>query len=349
MRPSALLKSKSTNMSFSAVQTQLHSQTWQQQLADAFTRIDVLCAFLKINPDELPISTQAAQNFPIKVPLSFAKSMAQGNPHDPLLRQVLPITDELIDTPGYFADPVGDLNAAVLPGLLHKYLGRVLLINTGTCAINCRYCFRRNFPYAEQQLSKQQEQEVLSYLRSHTDISEVILSGGDPLLLSDNRLANLFGQIKTIGPIKRIRIHSRIPIVLPARITETLAKLLGETGKQLVVVVHSNHPNEISRGVIEAALHLKNIGITLLNQSVLLKGVNDDADTLCHLSESLFAAGIMPYYLHQLDKAKGVGHFAVTDQQALVLMTEVKNRLPGYLVPKLVREVAGQKSKQPII
>jgi EF-P beta-lysylation protein EpmB len=221
-----------------------------------------------------------------------------------------------------------------------------LLINTGSCAINCRYCFRRNFPYSELQLSKQQEASAIEYIKSDQSITEIILSGGDPLLLSDARLSQLIKQLGAIAHIKRIRIHSRLPIVLPARITIELTKVLVNCGKQMVLVVHANHANEINGRVIKACNLLKSSGITLLNQSVLLKGVNDNAAILCELSEQLFTIGIIPYYLHLLDKATGTGHFEVSEAEAKVLIKQVQNRLPGYLVPKLVKEIAGAESKQ---
>jgi L-lysine 2,3-aminomutase len=322
---------------------------WQQQLSEAFTNIEDLCEYLELSSGDLPISIAASKQFAMRVPLSFAASMEKGNPGDPLLRQVLPIRDELIDYPGFNNDPVGDIQVAVQPGILHKYQGRVLLINTGSCAINCRYCFRRNFPYNELQLSKQQESRVIEYIKSDTTITEVILSGGDPLLLSDARLEQLIKQLDAIHHIKRIRIHSRLPIVLPARITEALALILENSSKHIILVVHSNHANEINERVKVACNLLKNNGITLLNQSVLLKGVNDNTTALCDLSEQLFAIGILPYYLHLLDKATGTGHFDVLELDAIKLIEQVQNRLPGYLVPKLVREIAGEKAKQYVL
>jgi L-lysine 2,3-aminomutase len=319
---------------------------WQQQLSEAFTNIEDLCEYLELSSGDLPISIAASKQFAMRVPLSFAASMEKGNPNDPLLRQVLPIEDELVDYPGFNLDPVGDIKAAVQPGLLHKYQGRVLLINTGSCAINCRYCFRRNFPYNELQLSKQQESGAIEYIKSNPTISEVILSGGDPLLLSDARLSQLIRQLEAIDHIKRIRIHSRLPIVLPARVTDELVKTLTNSSKQLILVVHANHANEINKRVVTACKLLKNNGITLFNQSVLLKGVNDNAATLCELSEQLFANGIIPYYLHLLDKAAGTGHFEIPEEDARRIMTQAQDRLPGYLIPKLVREIAGAKSKK---
>ena len=254
-----------------------------------------------------------------------------------------------LNTLGFSLDPVGDIQAAVQPGVLHKYQGRVLLINTGSCAINCRYCFRRNFPYNDLQLSKQQESGAIEYIKSDPTITEIILSGGDPLLLSDARLASLIQQLEAIDSIKRIRIHSRLPIVLPARVTDELVKILANCSKQIILVVHSNHANEINGRVIAACKSLKNSGITLFNQSVLLKGVNDNAAILCELSEKLFAVGIIPYYLHLLDKATGTGHFEVSEIEAKILVEQVQNTLPGYLMPKLVKEQAGATTKQYVL
>jgi len=324
-------------------------KNWQQQLAEAFTRIDDLCEYLNLSAADLPVSIAAAAQFPLRVPLSFAASMEKGNPQDPLLRQVLPDENELLLYPGFTDDPVGDLAAAAQTGLLHKYHGRVLLINTGSCAINCRYCFRRNFPYSDLQLGKQAEQAAIAYIQQNTDINEVILSGGDPLLLSDARLAQLFDTLTTIAHVKRIRIHSRLPIVLPARITPEFIDTLKQSGKQIIMVMHCNHANELNGRVLAACQLLRKQPFTLLNQSVLLKGVNDDAQALCELSERLFEFGVTPYYLHLLDRAKGAGHFEVDDAVAMALHRDMQARLPGYLVPKWVREIAGEKSKSYVI
>jgi len=332
-------------------QSEIHhfSKNWQQQLAEAFNNIDDLCRYLNLSPDHLPISAAAAENFPLRVPLSFAACIEKGNMHDPLLRQILPIKEELIAYPGFSNDPVGDLAAATQVGVLHKYHGRVLLINTGSCAINCRYCFRRNFPYADLQLSKQQEDAAINTIQNDTSISEVILSGGDPLLLSDSRLTRLIRQLDGIAHLKRIRIHSRLPIVLPARITNEFISTLKQSPKQIIIVVHCNHANEINDRVIAACNSLKNSGIILFNQSVLLKGVNDNAEVLCELSEQLFSHGIIPYYLHLLDKATGTGHFEIPETEALALVRQIQAALPGYLVPKLVKEQAGAASKQSLL
>ncbi|MGZ5050262.1 MAG: EF-P beta-lysylation protein EpmB [Methylobacter sp.] len=324
---------------------QHYAKNWQQQLAEAFNNIEDLCAYLDLSPEQLPISSLAAKNFALRVPLSFASCMEKGNPNDPLLRQVLPINDELIDYPGFSHDPVGDLAAAAQAGVLHKYQGRVLFINTGSCAINCRYCFRRNFPYTDLQLSKQKENDAIQYIQNDASIAEVILSGGDPLLLSDARLTQLLQQLDKIDHLKRIRIHSRLPIVLPARINDELIASLSQSSKQIVVVTHCNHANEINVRVAAGCAALKKAGITLFNQAVLLKGVNDNAQVLCRLSEQLFSYGVIPYYLHLLDKASGTGHFEVSKPKALELIRQLQASLPGYMVPKLVQEQAGASSK----
>ncbi len=321
---------------------------WQTQLASAFNNTEKLCNYLKISIQDVPVSSDAARNFPIRVPRSFADRMEKGNSNDPLLRQVLPVEDETKYYPGFSSDPVGDLESATKQGVLHKYQGRVLLISTGSCAINCRYCFRRNFPYSEYQLSKQKEDASIQYIADHPDIREVILSGGDPLLLNDHRLSLLLDKLGRIPHLKRIRIHSRIPIVLPSRVTSVFIELLNKQPKQLVLVVHSNHANEINHEVEEACLALRQNNIVLLNQAVLLKGVNDSVDQLCSLSEKLFAIGILPYYLHMLDRTIGTGHFEVAEQAAAMIMRKVREQLPGYLAPKLVREQAGAPFKQPV-
>jgi EF-P beta-lysylation protein EpmB len=318
--------------------------SWQTQRT--FTDFQTLCDYLELSFDELNLSEIAAKQFPLRVPIAFASRIEKGNPRDPLLRQILPIGDELNHYAGFSNDPVGDLKSVKQKGLLHKYHGRVLLINTGACAIHCRYCFRRNFPYADLQLNKQEEKDVIQTIQNDSSIQEVILSGGDPLILSDERLSKLFEAFSEISTLKRIRIHTRLPIVLPDRVTEELLTIFKNSPKKVIIVVHCNHANEIDNDVENACKRLKSANVTLLNQSVLLQGVNDNATTLCDLSERLFEMGVLPYYLHFLDKANGTGHFQVSEQEALALLNEVQNRLSGYLVPKLVTEQAGELSKQ---
>lgn len=317
---------------------------WQRQLAEAFTSVDQLCRHLQLDPGSLPLLADY-QNFPLKVPRSFVDAMEIGNPDDPLLKQVLPIQAELIDYPGFSDDPVGDLAASAGAGVIHKYHGRVLLIATGGCAVHCRYCFRRNFPYGEQQLTRQKLEQAITYIASRPEIGEVILSGGDPLLLSDDKLGQLIQRIAAIGHVKRLRIHSRIPIVLPARITPTLLQLIKDCKLRMVMVSHANHGNELSVEVGHALQRLNEAGITLLNQSVLLAGVNDNAEILAQLSDKLFEIGVQPYYLHLLDRARGTGHFEVSAERASQLLADLQQRLPGFLVPKLVREQAGAAHK----
>ena len=320
------------------------SNTWQQALSKAFTDLDSLCNYLQLDAKQLNVLEEYRQ-FPLKVPLEFAESMTIGDPNDPLLRQVLPLTQELNDQAGFISDPVGDLNALTTEGVIHKYEGRVLLISTGACAIHCRYCFRRNFPYSELQLSNSKLQQAIDYIQNQPEISEVILSGGDPLLMNDEKLADLINALNKIPQLQRIRIHSRIPVVLPSRITQELLSVFSGSRCSVIMVLHCNHPKELSPKVANACRQLYESTASLLNQSVLLRGINDDALTLQLLSEKLFNFGILPYYLHQLDKAKGTGHFEVSDQKAIGLHEQIKKKLPGYLVPKLVREQSGAPYK----
>ena len=319
------------------------THNWQQELAEGFDSIADILDYLNI-----PHTSQDCKNqssFPVRVPREFVSRMKKGDLNDPLLKQILPTPDEILTMPGFINDPVGDIKAMTETGVIHKYHGRVLLIVTGSCSINCRYCFRRNFPYSDFQLTTTKHLAAIHYIETHQDISEVILSGGDPLLLSDNKLLDLIQKIDHIPHIKRIRIHSRIPIVLPSRITAELCNKLSTIKKDLIMVVHSNHANELNHAVNLACNLLKKANITLLNQAVLLKGINDSANQLFILSEKLFSFNIMPYYLHLLDKATGTAHFEVDKDQAIHLMDKIKKRLPGYLVPKLVREQAGVANK----
>jgi len=316
---------------------------WKAELAASFSRVEDLLAYLGL-PTE-PFERAAAGRFAFRVTAAFAGRMRKGDPDDPLLRQVLPVGAELDDWPGFLADPVGDLQAVAVPGLLHKYHGRALLVATGACAINCRYCFRREFPYGEAQLSRSREAEALAHVAADASISELILSGGDPLVLDDARLASLVGAIAAIPHVRRLRIHSRLPVVLPARVTDGLVGVLTGTRLKPVLVIHANHANELDDAVGLALTRLRQAGVGLLNQSVLLKGVNDTAEDLAGLSETLFGWGVLPYYLHVLDKARGTGHFDLAEKDALAIWEGLRRRLPGYLVPRLVREEAGKPYK----
>ncbi|MGD8568802.1 MAG: EF-P beta-lysylation protein EpmB [Gammaproteobacteria bacterium] len=326
----------------------LQGRHWKNSLAQAIRDPRELLELLDLPIDLLPAATSAAASFPLRVPRSYLRRIVKGDIHDPLLRQVLPLGDENISVAGYNDDPVGDLAAQRGSGLLHKYAGRALLVATGACAVHCRYCFRRNFPYSDCNPLPDQWQQAVQYLASRRDIHEVILSGGDPLSLSDERLSALVSRLQRINHLKTLRIHTRLPVVIPERVCDELLQWLQDCTMKVVMVLHINHANEIDSQIIESAQRLKQQGIILLNQSVLLKDVNDTAQALSALSHALLDAGILPYYLHQLDKVSGAAHFAVDDECALQLLDMLRIQLPGYLVPKLVREIAGEPGKQPV-
>ncbi|MDG1773949.1 MAG: EF-P beta-lysylation protein EpmB [Oceanicoccus sp.] len=330
-------------------QAELHTtESWQQTLANVVRQPDELFSLLKLDKTTLPAAIAACKDFPLRVPRSFVARMKTGCVDDPLLKQVLPLGAELDYQPGFTDDPLGELDSNPIPGLIHKYHGRVLLIVSGGCAINCRYCFRRHFPYQDNNPSRAERQQMLDYLRSDPSIQEVIFSGGDPLAASDQLLSELVRDIAAIPHITTLRVHSRMPIVIPQRITEQCLQWLTDTRLNTVMVVHCNHANEIDDHVQQSLRQLNEAGITVLNQAVLLAGVNDDAESLIALSKALFTAGTLPYYLHSLDKVKGAAHFQVTEPRAKALIDQLLNQLPGYLVPKLVKEVAGAGSKTPI-
>ncbi|MEI7037129.1 EF-P beta-lysylation protein EpmB [Fulvimonas yonginensis] len=286
--------------------------------------------------------------FALRVPRGFVARMRPGDPRDPLLLQVLPQLAERDPVPGFVADAVGDLAAREARGVLHKYHGRALLIASGSCAVNCRYCFRRHFPYGEETAAAGQWRQALAHLRTDPSISELILSGGDPLALATHKLEELARGLADLPHVTRLRIHTRLPVVLPERIDGPFLAWLQALPLQKVIVLHANHANEFDGAVDAACTALRGAGATLLNQAVLLRGINDDADALAALSERLFAAGVLPYYLHQLDRVQGAAHFEVDDARAHALVEAVRRRLPGYLVPRLVREVAGDASKRPL-
>lgn len=322
---------------------------WQQDLAEAVRDPAELLRLLDLSPDLLAPALRAGRDFPLRVPRGYIARMRQGDPDDPLLRQVLPLAAEDIHHPGFMSDPVGDLQAMPHPGLLHKYQGRALLITTGACAVHCRYCFRRHFPYSEANPAAGQWQPALDHIAGDPSLGEIILSGGDPLSLSDARLAALVEQLAAIPHVRRLRIHTRLPIVLPSRVNQELTGWLTRLPLQKVLVVHANHAREIDEEIAKGLRDLQNCGVTLLNQSVLLRGVNDSTAALATLSETLFAAGVLPYYLHLLDKVQGAAHFDVPEAEARLLLSTLRDCLPGYLVPRLVREIEGEASKRPIV
>ena len=322
---------------------------WKAELSHCVSSIDDLLNQLGLNANNLSATEQAAIDFPIKVPQPFVQLMEYGNPNDPLLKQVLPISSELAIDSNFSTDPVDESNYNPVPGIVHKYHNRVLMIISPNCAINCRYCFRRHFPYDENRQSKQQWLEALDYLKTKPEINEVIYSGGDPLAANDNFLRWLTAEIESISHIKRLRIHSRLPVVIPARIDEPLINWLGHTRLKPTFVLHINHANEISTELSQGVDRLKQAGISVLNQSVLLKGINDSSDQLIALSEKLFDAGIMPYYLHMLDPVQGASHFDVSKKHAVEIFHQIQSELPGFLTPKLVQERAGETAKTLIL
>lgn len=321
---------------------------WKRLWREAIRDPRELLAILDLDGAALPLSDAAAAQFPLRVPRGFVARMRRGDPSDPLLRQVLPLDDEMRPAPGFSFDAVGDGLARAGHGVLHKYQGRALLIATGSCAVHCRYCFRRHFPYAEETAAADGWQAAVETIRDDPSISEVILSGGDPMSLTTPKLAELTAGLATVPHLRRLRIHTRLPIVLPERVDGECQAWLRALPWPVAVVVHANHANEFDDAVDAAMARLRAAGITVLNQSVLLRGVNDSVDALAALSERCFAAGVLPYYLHQLDRVTGTAHFEVTDERARSLHAALRSRLSGYLVPRLVREVAGDPGKRPL-
>ncbi|MGH8469414.1 MAG: EF-P beta-lysylation protein EpmB [Gammaproteobacteria bacterium] len=329
----------------------LHSQQlagWQIELARAISRPDELLRCLELPPDVFGQPGISPTGFPLRVTRGFVARMRKGDPLDPLLRQVFPLASEATTAKDFSLDPVGDLGAQVRRGVLHKYQGRALFIVTGGCAIHCRYCFRQHFPYGSANAGLDRWQGALDYLRRDSSITEIILSGGDPLAVTDQRLAALVAELDRIRHLERLRIHTRMPIVLPERIDDRCLAWLGATRLRTVIVVHANHGAEIDEEVSEAIQRLRAIGAILLNQSVLLRGVNDTLPALVDLSERLVAAGILPYYLHLLDRVQGAAHYDTPRAHAVALMAGLRSRLPGYMVPRFVREQPGVPYKVPI-
>jgi EF-P beta-lysylation protein EpmB len=318
---------------------------WQAELRDAVRDPVVLARLLELPAGSLGTADNGTP-FPLLVPRAFVARMEKGRPDDPLLRQVLPTSAEHAAVAGFVPDPLEELSRA-RDGVIRKYAGRALLITTGACPVHCRYCFRREFPYAAQTAARADWQPALAAIRAGDGVREVILSGGDPLTLGNRRLARLIDDIETLPDITTLRIHTRFPIVLPSRIDTGLTNLLARTRLDTVVVLHANHPAEIDDSVAAAAARLGAATKLLLNQSVLLRGINDDASVLIALGERLRAIGVTPYYLHLLDRVAGTAHFDVETADAQKIVAEMRQRAPGYLVPRLVREIPGELSKTP--
>lgn len=323
-------------------------EPWQATLAAAVRDPQELFELLQLDSSKIPASHAACRDFKLLVPRPFIARMQHGDWQDPLLQQVLPQAQELSIVPGFSDDPLDERNSNPAPGLIHKYQGRVLLIVSGGCAVNCRYCFRRHFPYEDNNPSRKQWQQSLDYISQDSSIKEVILSGGDPLAASDTYLAELVSRIAAIKHVTTLRIHTRLPIVIPSRITDSCLRWMTATRLQPVLVIHSNHANELDDKVAKSLARLRQAGVILLNQSVLLAGINDQLDSLKALSQRLFELHVLPYYLHQLDSVQGAAHFQVSDERAKSLLIALRSALPGYLVPKLVRECPDADAKLPV-
>lgn len=315
---------------------------WQQALSNALSDPKELVSLLPHLRDQLQAIQTASQDFKLLIPRDYLSKIDPCNPEDPLLKQVLPIAKELISPTDYSHDPLQESKANPIPGLLHKYPSRVLLTLTNACAVNCRYCFRRHFPYAENRFD---QEAIIHYLQAHPEVNEVILSGGDPLIAKDSYLAKLSTALDSVDSIRRLRIHSRLPVMLPSRINEEFIQWFSHSKRQAILVLHSNHPNELDNNLHQALIPLRQAGVTLLNQTVLLKGVNDSAEALAALNEKLFEYGVLPYYLHCLDKVAGAAHFDLSREQISTIYEQLQTRLPGFLVPKLVREEPGKLHK----
>lgn len=333
-----------------SIQIQTLSETaeskpqWLQDLAEAFNDPTKLLQFLELNPADFEQAMPARRLFPLRVPKPFAQRIEKGNKNDPLLLQVMLLADEFTPAEGFVKDPLEEQQSPA-PNLLHKYHNRLLFMVKNSCAVNCRYCFRRHFPYDEVKSNKRIWQESLEYIKHHTELEEIIFSGGDPLMAKDEELDWLITQLEAISHIKTLRIHSRLPVVIPSRITDILCDRLEKSRLHIVFVSHINHANEIDLALQAKLMQLKKAGVVLLNQSVLLKGINDNANTLKALSDKLFQSGVLPYYLHLLDKVEGASHFFIPDEKAFAIYQELQRISSGYLVPKLAREIAKEPNK----
>jgi EF-P beta-lysylation protein EpmB len=321
---------------------------WQEELRTAIRDPIALCRMLELPAEWSERAEVAEDKFPLFVPRCYLRRIERGNPDDPLLRQVLPVAQELDEVARFVEDPVGDRRATREAGLLHKYAGRALLAITGACAVHCRYCFRRHFPYDALLHAESAWERALATLAKDTSIGEVILSGGDPLMWVDSRLSSLVRRISAIDHIQRLRVHTRLPVMIPGRVTDTLIDWLAGGRLAPIVVLHANHARELSEEVAEAMDRLRRAGVMLLNQAVLLRGVNDTVAAQVDLSERLVQLGVIPYYLHQLDRVRGAAHFEVPVERGLEIVEGLRRQLPGYAVPRYVREVAGEPYKKPL-
>lgn len=319
--------------------------SWSQHLSQALTSLPELVEHLGLPKSLAPQGVEAHQSFKLLVPRPYLSRIEYGNPNDPLLLQILPSAAEMQKVIGYTKDPLEEADHNPQKAIVHKYKRRLLVITTGTCAVNCRYCFRRHFPYGDNQLAQAEWQSVIDYVKHHPEINEIILSGGDPLMMKDSLLADKVRKLEDLPQIKRLRIHSRLPVVIPARVCDEMLAWIKASRLDIVMVWHINHANEIDEELVQAAHRLKRAGVTLLNQGVLLKGINDSVDAQVNLSEAVFSAGILPYYMFTLDPVEGAAHFDIHIEDAQRLMGKVAAELPGYLVPRLAKEIPGKPAK----
>lgn len=327
-----------------AVENKAQYGSWQEQLSQSKLTTAELLARLKLESHPLATS-QAEQLFELRVPPAYIDKIAINTPDDPLLLQIMPQSAEFNKVDGFSDSPLEEERFSPVKGLIHKYANRVLLMASSSCAINCRYCFRRAFPYEEHRQAKQDWQAAFAYIKAHENLDEVILSGGDPLTLNNAYLSWLLKEIDSIAHIKRIRIHTRMLLSIPERIDEALLSTIESLAKQVILVTHCNHPNELGPELKNSLTALKKAGVTLLNQSVLLKHINDSADTLKSLSLALFDLGILPYYLFLFDRINGAAHFEVNEADSLDIYQQLLTKLPGYLVPRLSQEIPGEHYK----
>lgn len=319
--------------------------TWSQHLSSALTSLPELIQHLGLPPSMAEQGVEAHETFKLLVPRPYLSRIQHGNPNDPLLVQILPSASEMLAVTGYSKDPLEEADHNPQKAIVHKYKRRLLVITTGTCAVNCRYCFRRHFPYGDNQLAQTEWDSVIDYLKAHPEVNEVILSGGDPLMMKDALLADKVRKLEALPQIKRLRIHSRLPVVIPQRVCQAMLDWIKASRLDIIMVWHINHANEVDEYVIQAAQRLKQQGVTLLNQGVLLKGVNDTVGAQVDLSETVFKAGLMPYYMFTLDPVEGAAHFDISVEDAQRLMGKVAAELPGYLVPRLAKEIPGEAAK----
>ncbi|MEL0636540.1 EF-P beta-lysylation protein EpmB [Marinomonas sp. TI.3.20] len=336
----------STLQIFDVIEIQTESTlTWSQHLSKALTSLPELIQHLALPTNMVKDGNEAQNTFKLLVPRPYLSRIEPGNPLDPLLLQILPSAAEMRLVPGYTTDPLEEADHSPQKAIVHKYKRRLLVITTGTCAVNCRYCFRRHFPYGENQLAQAEWQSVIDYLKAHPEVNEVILSGGDPLMMKDALLADKIHKLEALPQIKRLRIHSRLPVVIPQRVCDEMLAWIKNSRLDIIMVWHINHANEVDEDVIHAAQQLKHAGVTLLNQGVLLKGINDSVKAQVDLSEAVFKAGLLPYYMFTLDPVEGAAHFDISVEQAQRLMGKVAAELPGYLVPRLAKEIPGKQAK----